>query len=159
MDTEDLSSTAREKYASRLEQSNSIPDAAAVTAAKNKRKALLEKKRLGMDEEDDFISVGGEPHPESRLMREEDEGEDGDEGLADYTGANDRVYLGKGANKAAARRLKGEIGEMIAEVEDDESDEETREWERTLVARGGNFTQEKEKDTPKSTGYKPAPSE
>ncbi len=46
-------------------------------------------------------------------MREEDEGEDGDEDLADYTGVNDRLYLGKGANKRAAQRLKGEIGELI----------------------------------------------
>jgi GC-rich sequence DNA-binding factor len=46
-------------------------------------------------------------------MLEEDEGEDGDEDLADYTGVNDRLYLGKGANKRAAQRLKGEIGELI----------------------------------------------
>jgi hypothetical protein len=35
--------------------------------------------------------------------------------LAEYTEANDRLYLGKKANKAAARRMKGEIGEMIAD--------------------------------------------
>lgn len=158
---EELSSAAREKYASRLEESSAIPDAAAVAAAKNKRKALLEKKRLGMDDEEDYIALGGsEPHPESRLMREEDEGEEGDEAMAEYTGANDRLYLGKEASKAAARRMKGEIGEMIAEREEDESDEESREWERTLVARGGHIAPEKAtKEKPKSSGYKPAPSE
>jgi len=33
--------------------------------------------------------------------------------LAEYTEQNDKLYLGKKANKAAARRMKGEIGEMI----------------------------------------------
>ena len=36
-------------------------------------------------------------------------------GLADYTEVNDKVFLGKSANKAAARRMRGEIGEMIEE--------------------------------------------
>ena len=36
--------------------------------------------------------------------------------LAEYTEANERLHLGKGANKAAARRLKGEIGEMIDDL-------------------------------------------
>ena len=33
--------------------------------------------------------------------------------MADYTEANERLFLGKQANKSAARRLKGEIGELI----------------------------------------------
>jgi GC-rich sequence DNA-binding factor len=33
--------------------------------------------------------------------------------LAMYTEANDRLHLGKKANKDAARRLRNEIGEMI----------------------------------------------
>jgi GC-rich sequence DNA-binding factor len=36
--------------------------------------------------------------------------------LAEYTEAKDRLYIGKKANKDAARRMKGEIGEMIADV-------------------------------------------
>lgn len=35
--------------------------------------------------------------------------------MADFTEVNDRLHLGKGANRAAARRLKGEIGELIDE--------------------------------------------
>jgi len=35
--------------------------------------------------------------------------------MAEYTEANEKMYLGKNANKSAARRLKGEIGEMIAD--------------------------------------------
>lgn len=33
--------------------------------------------------------------------------------LAMYTEANDKLYIGKKANKDAARRLRTEIGEMI----------------------------------------------
>ena len=36
--------------------------------------------------------------------------------MADYTEANDRLHLGKTANKAAARRMKGEIGELIDDL-------------------------------------------
>lgn len=112
-----------------------------------------------MDE--DYISLGLDrgPHPESRLMREEDEGEEGDEDFASYTEANDRLAIGREANRIAARRLKGEIGEMIAEREDEESDEETREWEETLVARGGQTLVEGKvkKEEPKKH-YQPMPS-
>lgn len=38
------------------------------------------------------------------------------EDLAEFTEANTRMPLGKNANRLAARRLKGEIGEMIDEV-------------------------------------------
>lgn len=155
-----LSSIAQEKYASEIaaDTTAGIPDAAAVTAAKNRRKAALE----GRSMDEDYISLGSDrgPHPESRLMREEDEGEEGDEDFASYTEANDRLAIGREANRTAARRLKGEIGEMIAEHEEDESDEETREWEQTLVARGGHTVVEKKPKTeqPKPS-YQPAPSE
>jgi GC-rich sequence DNA-binding factor len=33
--------------------------------------------------------------------------------MANFTEANERMFLGKSANKSAARRLKGEIGELI----------------------------------------------
>ena len=61
----------------------------AVASAKAKRLAAAEMKKRGLDGED-YIALGdgqvavweGDkgPHPEIRLMREEDEGEDGDEG-------------------------------------------------------------------------------
>lgn len=116
-DVNDLSRAARDKYASVISADSAagIPDPAAIAAAKNRRKAALDAQRHGVDIGEDYISLGKDPHPESRLMREEDEGEDGDEGLADYTGVNERLYIGKKANKAAARRLKGEIGELIDE--------------------------------------------
>lgn len=85
-----LSRAARNKYASNFveDMTAGIPDAAAIASAKNKRLAAVESKKHGLG--DDYISLGngqisvydGEkgPHPESRLMREEDEGEEGDEG-------------------------------------------------------------------------------
>lgn len=155
-----LSAIAQEKYASQIaaDTTAGIPDAAAVAAAKNRRKAALE----GRSMDEDYISLGPDrgPHPESRLMREEDEGEEGDEDFASYTEANDRLAIGREANRNAARRLKGEIGEMIAEREEEESDEETREWEQTLVARGGQTLVENKvkKEKPKKSDQ-PVPSE
>jgi GC-rich sequence DNA-binding factor len=35
--------------------------------------------------------------------------------LAGYTEAKDRLYIGKKANKEAARRVRGEMDEMIAD--------------------------------------------
>lgn len=141
MEGSELSNAARAKYGSIISEDSTagIPDAVAVAAAKAKRLAAAELKKRGLDGED-YIALGdgqvamweGDkgPHPESRLMREEDEGGDGDEGecagmkcgsakliadMADFTEANERLFLGKKANKSAARRLKGEIGEMIAD--------------------------------------------
>ncbi|KLT41564.1 hypothetical protein CC85DRAFT_261824 [Cutaneotrichosporon oleaginosum] len=157
-----VSLAAREKYATEIDADSAagIPDPAAIAAAKNRRKAAVHARRHGIEPGEDYISLGKEPHPESRLMREEDEGEEGDEGLADYTGVNDRLYLGKSANKRAAQRLKGEIGELIEDREmDSESDEETREWERTLVERGGvqPAPVRLPKEKVKTAGYIPTP--
>jgi len=86
-----LSKVAQAKYGSILVEDSTagIPDAVAVASAKAKRLAAAEMKKRGLDGED-YIALGdgqvavweGDkgPHPESRLMREEDEGEDGDEG-------------------------------------------------------------------------------
>lgn len=146
-----LSEAARMKYGSLIQEDTGagIPDDATIVAARMKRQAKVMGAKRGLEGNEDYIALGngqiavwddGEkgPHPESRLMREEDEGEDGDEGewdfilsacawrswpvldcwglmadMADYTEANERLFLGKQANKSAARRLKGEIGELI----------------------------------------------
>lgn len=89
-----ISRLARNKYASdfREDTTAGIPDAAAVASARMKRQAKVESgKHGGNGEEEDYIALGGGklivhdgraegPHPESRLMREEDEGEEFDEG-------------------------------------------------------------------------------
>ncbi|WVF68661.1 hypothetical protein IAT40_003432 [Kwoniella sp. CBS 6097] len=163
-----LSSIARNKYASTIVEDTTagIPDATAIAAAKAKRHAALESQKHGGGEED-YISLGegkiavydGDqgPHPESRLMREEDDLGDGDEDLAAFTTDNDKVYLGREANKAAARRMRGEMGELIAErEEEDDDDEETKEWERAQAQRAGKWEDEKPEKAVKK-GYKPAP--
>lgn len=89
-----ISRLARDKYASEGQKDSTagIPDAAAVASARMKRQAKVESARHGDGEEEDYIALGGGklivrdgrvgdgPHPESRLMREEDEGEEYDEG-------------------------------------------------------------------------------
>ncbi|WWD04119.1 hypothetical protein V865_002185 [Kwoniella europaea PYCC6329] len=168
VDSNGLSKIARDKYSTSIIEDTTagIPDTAAIAAAKAKRQAALESSKHGGLGED-YISLGSGkiaiydgdsgPHPESRLMREDDEEGDGDEDMAEYTEAKDKLYLGREANKAAARRLKGEIGEMIAEREaEDEDDEETLEWERAQAQRAGRWEDEKPKKITKQ-GYKPAP--
>jgi GC-rich sequence DNA-binding factor len=117
----------------------SILPEASIRSAKEKRKHL---RTIGVDTQDDYISLtvakqGDEskgPHPESRLMREEDEVGDGDDGepgitlvdtamftstgieFAEYTGAQDRIALGKNPRKAEASKRKEAIGEMIVDA-------------------------------------------
>ena len=56
---------------------------------------------------------------------------------------NEKVSLGKGANKAATRRRKGEIDEMIADREaDDDDDEEMQEWEMAQAQRAGTWEED-----------------
>ncbi|WRT69477.1 uncharacterized protein IL334_006463 [Kwoniella shivajii] len=168
VDSNGLSKVARDKYASTIIEDTTagIPDTAAISAAKAKRQAALESSKHGGIGED-YISLGGGklavydgdagPHPESRLMREEDEEGDGDEDMAEYTEAKDKLFLGRDANRAAARRLKGEIGEMIADREaEDEDDEETLEWERAQAQRAGRWEDEKPQKLVKRA-YKAAP--
>lgn len=133
----------------------SIPNANAILAAKARRIKLRENPNA-----EEFISLDGQsgtvkirdaydmdrggPHPDSRLVREEDEEGDGADGElrlhssllpsraselnsqahgfsfssletdhAEFTEANDRIPLGKQANRDAARRMKAGISEMI----------------------------------------------
>lgn len=96
---------------------------------------------------------------ESRLVREEDELGDGDEGTsieliqpkvgcmltlrlidaAEFTGALESVPLGRKANKLAAAKMKAGMAEMILDAEGEigeEDDEEAREWEEAQIKRG-----------------------
>lgn len=96
-DSSGLSRLAREKYASNFAQDTTagIPDAATIAAAKMKRQAAMGGNgpaSASAENEEDYISLGSGdgkiaiydaqqgPHPESRLMREEDEEGEGDEG-------------------------------------------------------------------------------
>ena len=70
--------------------------------------------------EEDFISLSvtkrdeyAGPHPESRLVREEDELGEGEDEFAEYTSAQDRIALGKKSRKLEASKRRTAMEEMI----------------------------------------------
>jgi GC-rich sequence DNA-binding factor len=170
------------------ESANFIPSESSIKVAKERRERL--RKTGG---EDDFISLTVSrreedhqgPHPESRLVREEDELGDGDDGkfalsqclpgltwnleFAEYTSAQDRIALGKKSRKKEAANLRDSMKEMIADAyvhsfkailflqsSSEEEDEETTEWENEQLRRGGHRDLPSS-STPKQT-YQPTPS-
>ncbi|KAF7298985.1 GC-rich sequence DNA-binding factor-like protein [Mycena indigotica] len=106
------------------------------------RRGLLRK--TGVPSQDDFISLSvvkrsdedQGPHPESRLVREEDELGEGDDEFAEYTSAQERIALGKKSRKLEASKRRDEMKELIADAE--EVDEETEEWEQEQIRRAGH---------------------
>lgn len=92
--------------------------------------------------------------------------------LAEFTGAKERVALGKKAKKAEAKRRRAGIAEMIEDVSvhlipsptlvlilggrEQDDDEETREWEMRQIQRTEGPDKQDAK-APKAI-YKPAPS-
>ena len=112
-----------------------IPSESSIQAAKQKRERLRTSQTSGND--DGFISLSVTrkdehyrgPHPESRLVREEDELGEGDDGelsgflvlspflfvveFAEYTSAQERVALGKKAKRKEAEKRKSTMQELI----------------------------------------------
>ncbi|KAH9924304.1 GCFC-domain-containing protein [Epithele typhae] len=133
-----------------------IPSASSILSAKQKRERLRANKgsedyiSLSLAKQDDF-SRG--PHPESRLMREDDELGDADDEFAEYTSAQERIALGKKSRKKEAQKRRVEMNDMIVDAE--EEDEETKEWEQEQLRRGG-LRAESVEPAPKPV-YKPAP--
>ncbi|CAK5284124.1 unnamed protein product [Mycena citricolor] len=123
-----------------------IPAESSIRAAKERRERL---RATGASVENDYISLsvvkrGDEPqgpHPESRLVREEDELGEGDDAqilieYAEYTSAQDRIALGKKSRKLEASKRRDQMKEMIEDA--DEVDEETDEWEQEQIRRAGH---------------------
>ncbi|KDR82497.1 hypothetical protein GALMADRAFT_134104 [Galerina marginata CBS 339.88] len=137
-----------------------IPSESSIQVAKEKRERLRKTQASG---EDDFISlsvarhdeVPQGPHPESRLVREEDELGEGDDEFAEYTSAQERIALGKKSRKKEASQRRDAMKEMIADAE--EEDEETVEWEQEQLRRGGHRTPEPSSSAKVKQVYKPAP--
>ncbi|KAI0647843.1 GCFC-domain-containing protein [Trametes meyenii] len=135
-----------------------IPSASSILAAKQKRERLRSTKASG---EEDYISLSltkkddysKGPHPDSRLVREEDELGDADDEFAGYTSAQERIALGKKSRKKEAQKRRDEMNDMILDAE--EEDDETREWEQEQLRRGG-LRPEADEPAPKPV-YKPAP--
>ncbi|KAH9936526.1 GCFC-domain-containing protein [Fomitopsis serialis] len=142
------------------ELETTIPSASAVQVAREKRERL---RTLGTSSTSgDYISLsvskGSDfsqgPHPESRLVREEDELGEADDEYAEYTSAQERIALGKKSRKVEAKKRREEMNELIADAE--EVDEETMEWEQEQLRRGGLRVNEPPERAPKPT-YKAAP--
>ncbi|PPQ72250.1 hypothetical protein CVT26_006977, partial [Gymnopilus dilepis] len=137
-----------------------IPSESSIKVAKEKRERLRKTRVTG---EEDFISLSVAkrdelpqgPHPESRLMREEDELGEGDDEYAEYTSAQERIALGKKSRKLEATQRKEAMREMIADAE--EEDEETMEWEQEQLRRGGHHTPEPSAAPKVKQVYRPAP--
>ncbi|KAH9851709.1 nineteen complex-related protein 2-domain-containing protein [Lenzites betulinus] len=153
-----VSALAGLTVADEQESEAAIPSASSIAAARQKRERLRATQASG---EDDYISLSltkGDdfskgPHPDSRLVREEDELGDADDEFAEYTSAQERIALGKKSRKKEAAKRREEMNDMIMDAEDE--DEETREWEEAQLRRGG-LQPESAEPAPKPV-YKPAP--
>ena len=104
---------------------------------------------------------------ESLLVREEDELGEGEDDQAEYTGASDRIALGKNARATEKKSRKEGMRDLIDEVmmEEEEGDlmglsgeeEESRQWELAQIKRGEQGHRYSETDG--KVLYKPATSE
>ncbi|KAJ7451559.1 nineteen complex-related protein 2-domain-containing protein [Mycena latifolia] len=143
-----------------FDSATSIPSESSIKVAKERRERLRNTTASGAE---DFISLSVTkrpdesqgPHPESRLMREEDELGEGDDEFAEYTSAQERIALGKKGKKAEASKRRDAMKEMIADAE--ETDEETEEWEQEQIRRGAQAPIDVSPAMKVKEIYKPAP--
>ncbi|KAJ7816924.1 nineteen complex-related protein 2-domain-containing protein [Mycena olivaceomarginata] len=144
-----------------FESETFIPSESSIKVAKERRERI---RKTGVSHEDDFISLSvvkrpeesQGPHPESRLMREEDELGEGDDEYAEYTSAQERIALGKKSRKLEASKRRDDMKELIADAE--ETDEETDEWEQEQIRRGAQAPVDASPAPKVKETYKPAPS-
>ncbi|KAF9483419.1 hypothetical protein BDN70DRAFT_873928 [Pholiota conissans] len=157
----DLDDTTQQSMIIDVEETATvIPSESSIRVAKERRERIRKTQASG---EDDFISLSVAkrdeapqgPHPESRLMREEDELGEGDDEFAEYTSAQERIALGKKSRKVEAAQRRDAMKELIADA--DEEDEETIEWEQEQLRRGGHRTPEPSGSAIAKKVYKAAP--
>ncbi|KAH7927764.1 hypothetical protein BV22DRAFT_1006330 [Leucogyrophana mollusca] len=154
----DLGDVTAETNDVSVENESMIPSESSISAAKQRRERM---RTSGPDE--DFISLSvsrrGDlpqgPHPESRLMREEDELGEGEDEYAEFTSAQERIALGKKSRKLEAAKRKDAMQEMIADAE--EQDDETIEWEMEQLRRGGHAVASSLDKAPAKEVYKATP--
>lgn len=145
-----------------------IPTDNAIAAAKLKRDVLRKsgahpsaQDYIALDHTASDLVLAGDKSGESRLMREEDELGEGDEGenlfpsplpvqttdaescgtpqdMAEYTGAQDRIAIGSKARQAAERNKRVGIQDLLEEAQDDLEDLEMRRWEDAQIRRSGH---------------------
>ncbi|TFK73624.1 hypothetical protein BDN72DRAFT_893804 [Pluteus cervinus] len=136
-----------------------IPSESSIKSAREKRRRI---QTTGVTIEEEYISLSvvrksdqpQGPHPDSRLVREEDELGEGDDEFAEYTSAQERIALGKKSRKVEAQKRRDGMQELIDEAV--EEDDETIEWEQEQLRRGGHRTPDTSKSTTKAI-YRPAP--
>lgn len=147
-----------------------IPTANAIAAARLKRETI---RKLGPEHEaveggedgasgSGFISLDLAARPskkgESRLVREDDEVGEGDDDMAEYTGARERIPLGKSATEQRKKAVRAGMVDLINDAaEEDEDDDEVREWE-AAQARRGDAQQTRLVSASGRAPYRPAPS-
>jgi GC-rich sequence DNA-binding factor len=80
--------------------------------------------------------------------------------MAEYTGAQETVPLGRNATKAHTAKLRTNAQMLIDDAEAeamDEDDEEAMEWEAAQIRRAGDQYQDRSQSTAKAV-YRAAPS-
>ena len=156
-----------------------LPNEAAIASAKARRETA---RRLGVDpasatasatRSSDYISLDvGMPTSsrESRLVREEDEIGEGEEAYDEFTGASERIPLGKKGKKELEKRRKEELRGLIEGEEamdlvdggdrlEPEEDEEEREWQMAQIKRGEQRSSNRSGRADEKAPYRSAPSE
>ncbi|KAG2061049.1 hypothetical protein BDR06DRAFT_1002236 [Suillus hirtellus] len=117
-----------------------IPSESSILSAKQGRERMRTH-----GTEDDFISLS--------VMKRDTMSLDKETMYVKYTSAQERIGLGKKSKKLEASKRKDAMQEMI--VDADEEDQETVEWEREQLWRGGPFSTSHEVSPTKQV-YKPA---
>ncbi|KII90784.1 hypothetical protein PLICRDRAFT_52485 [Plicaturopsis crispa FD-325 SS-3] len=154
MSVDDISFQSNDVF----ESETAIPSESSIINAKQKRERLR-----GSGREEDFISLSVArrpdesqgPHPNSRLVREDDELGEAEEEFAEYTSAQERIALGKKSKKVEAIKRRDAMKDMIADA--DEEDDETMEWESEQLRRGGHTASDFVEKPPVKKIYKAAP--
>lgn len=132
-----------------------LPTSSAIASAKARRETARKLGLSGAGASDsissnsDFVSLdvgfpASSSKRESRLVREEDEIGEGEDDHALYTGAEERVPLGKKGRQALEKQRREEMQGLIAGDGDAEEEgmlqdgeEEEAEWELAQIRRGG----------------------
>lgn len=154
------------------DQSNhsSIADPEVVASAKRKREQMRREaaRRIQVQDQDDFIpldmpragssqalarmeALEDEPHPESRLLREEDEVGSGEDEFAEFTGATERIPLGRHADRKKKMERRRHMKSLIASVEGTAGSDPDDEADIAIVVRKPRTTPAKPAAAPPSS--------
>ncbi|RHZ69198.1 hypothetical protein Glove_287g21 [Diversispora epigaea] len=130
-----------------------IPDENTIRAAKRKREELRQRKSypdyIPLEDYEDVedvmeVSTVSEKQLESRLVREDEE--DAEDELGPY--AEEKLPLGKKAEKEHKRLRKVGIEESIMDVDFEDEDDEFIQWEMDAIKKGGGIFSNKPSKPP-----------